>query len=63
MYTLQAAIEEVKEMKSPGKHHTLVSQIINNVLERPSVARGNTGKLFHQLIRKNIISKEKFTDG
>ena len=50
-------------MKSPGKHHKLVCQIINDVLEKPSVARSNAGKLFHQLIRKNVISKDKFTDG
>ena len=60
---IQAAIEEVKDMKSPGKHHRLVCQIINDVLEKSSVARSNTGKLFHQLIRKNVISKEKFTEG
>ena len=62
MYT-QAAIEEVKDMKSPGKHHRIVYQIVNDVLEKPSVARSNTGKLFHQLIRRNVISKDKFTEG
>jgi len=56
-------MEEVRDMKSPGKHNRLVCQVINDVLEKPSVARSNTGKLFHYLIRKNVISKEKFTDG
>ena len=50
-------------MKSPGKHHKLVCQIINDVLEESAIARSNAGKLFHQLIRKNVISKDKFTDG
>ena len=60
---MQAAIEEIKDMKSPGQHHRVVCQIVNDVLEKPAVARSNTGKLFHQLIRKSVISKEKFTEG
>ena len=60
---MQAAIEEVKDMKSPGKHHRVVYQIVNDVLKKPAVAKSNTGKLFHQLIRRNVISKEKFTEG
>ena len=50
-------------MKSPCKLHKLVCQIINDVLEKPAVTRSNTGKLFHHLIRKKVITKEKFTDG
>ena len=62
LYT-QSAAEEVRDMKSPGKHHKLVCQIINDVLEKHAVARSNTGKLFHHLIRKKVITKEKFIDG
>lgn len=60
---LQAAAEEVREMKSPGKHNKLVCQIINDVLEKPTVARSITGKLFHHLIVKDVLKKEKFSEG
>ena len=50
-------------MKSPGKHPRLVCQIINDVLEKTNKARTDTGKLFHKLVKEEVVEKEKFVAG
>jgi len=53
----------VKDLKSPGKHHLLVCQVINDVLEKSNKARTDTGKLFHKLVKDEVVEKDKFVAG
>ena len=38
-------------------------QIINDVLEKTNKARTDTGKLFHKLVKEEVVEKEEFVAG
>ncbi|XP_076365221.1 eukaryotic translation initiation factor 4 gamma 3-like isoform X2 [Tachypleus tridentatus] len=53
----------VSEVFSQSTICSFVSSAINQVLERSSQARHLVGQLFHDLVRKNILSVEQYVEG
>ncbi|XP_013777285.1 eukaryotic translation initiation factor 4 gamma 3-like [Limulus polyphemus] len=53
----------VSEVFSQSTICSFISSAINQVLERSSQARHLVGQLFHDLVRKNILSVEQYVEG
>ncbi|XP_052081892.1 eukaryotic translation initiation factor 4 gamma 1-like isoform X1 [Mytilus californianus] len=60
---MKEALICVEELNCPSINHVFVSECINQVLERSTVARRHTGLLLHDLVKKPIITDKQYLQG
>ncbi|XP_076087139.1 eukaryotic translation initiation factor 4 gamma 3-like isoform X1 [Mytilus galloprovincialis] len=60
---MKEALICVEELNCPTLNHVFVSECINQVLERSTVARRHTGLLLHDLVKKPIITDKQYLQG
>lgn len=63
LFVLQEALRCASEIHPPSLMPLFVDTVINQVLERSTQARKQTGQLLHDLVAKKILSQDHYLKG